>query len=101
MIKTNSAIELEKAKLNLETSRIAWSELLRFFAGGYAIYVDNHLDLLEVAAQLAVDNKTQVEAWLNNQQIGLVSDVTAKTWLAEYREVWAVVVKPWVLVQEG
>ncbi|TPQ25428.1 DUF2288 domain-containing protein [Methylomonas sp. EFPC3] len=91
--------DLEKAKMNLETSTIPWSELQRFFAAGLAIAVADELDLIEVASQFALDNKSQVEAWLNAGQVGHVSDAQASDWVAADSSVWAVVVKPWVLVQ--
>ena len=34
---------LEKAKLNQETSKIAWSELQRYFAQGVVLCVDDSL----------------------------------------------------------
>ncbi len=49
-----------RAKMNLETSRIAWREMQRFFASGAAIYVSPGLDLVEVAYQISEDNKAQV-----------------------------------------
>ena len=88
-----------RERLNLETSKIAWRELQRFFASGTAVWVDNTLDLVDVAVQFANDNKAQVEAWLQSQKIALVSDLQAGTWLQNESEVWAVVVKPWILVQ--
>lgn len=92
---------LEKAKVNLETSQIPWQELQRFFAAGLAIAVNKELDLIEVAYQFSVDNKLLVEDWLKNRQIGPVSDQQAIHWLANNVEVWAVVVKPWILVQDA
>ncbi|WP_031433556.1 DUF2288 domain-containing protein [Methylomarinum vadi] len=97
---SESPINLEKEKVNLETSLIPWSELQRFFAGGRAIFVAQELDLVEVAYQLSKDNKTLVQQWLENNQIGHVSDKQAREWFEKASEVWAVVVKPWVLVQE-
>ncbi len=97
---TNSFSTLEKAKVNLETSKIPWHELQRFFAAGLAIAVSCDLDLVEVAYQFSVDNKTQVEQWLNAKQIGQVSDQQASNWFNNSSSVWAVVVKPWILVQE-
>jgi hypothetical protein len=91
---------LEKAKVNLETSRIAWLELQRFFAAGLAIAVDKQLDLVEVAYQFSSDNKSQVESWLQSQLIAPVSEQQAIDWHQGNVEVWAVVVKPWILVQE-
>ncbi|MDP3330436.1 MAG: DUF2288 domain-containing protein, partial [Methylococcaceae bacterium] len=92
--------DLSKEKVNLETSQIAWKELQRFFANGSAVFVAPDLDLVEVAYQFSIDNKDQVAEWLQNSQVGLVSDQQALTWLESNTEVWAVVVKPWILVQE-
>ncbi len=96
MIDTNIDA-LNKDKVNLETSKIAWQELQRFFASGLAVFVDSELDLIEVAHQFSIDNKDQVATWMQNQQVGLVSDAQAVAWLEA--DVWAVVVKPWILVQ--
>ena len=98
---TDKLSELEKAKVNLETSQIPWLELQRFFAAGLAIAVNDELDLVEVAYQFSIDNKALVEDWLNNKQIGPVSDQQATEWFDQQAEVWAVVVKPWILVQES
>jgi len=91
--------EVYRAKVNLETSRIAWKELQRFFASGAAIYVDGELDLVEVAYQFSQDNKAQVERWLLTQKVARVGDVQAQQWFDSDAEMWAVVVSPWVLVQ--
>lgn len=96
---TDSTNALEKTKVNLETSQIPWLELQRFFASGLAIAVSGDLDLVEVAYQFSVDNKPLVEQWLNAKQIGRVSDQQAVDWFNNKRNVWAVVVKPWILVQ--
>lgn len=97
---SESEINLEKEKVNLETSLIPWSELQRFFAGGRAIFVAQELDLVEVAYQFSKDNKNLVQQWMENNQVGHVSDKQAREWFDNSSEVWAVVVKPWVLVQE-
>jgi len=91
--------EIYRAKMNLETSRIAWKELQRFFASGVAVAVDGGLDLVEVAFQFSQDNKGQVERWLIEGKVVRVSDAQAQTWLEADAEMWAVVVSPWVLVQ--
>ena len=92
--------EIAREKVNLETSKIAWKELQRFFASGSAVFVASSLDLVDVAYQFSIDNKIQVAQWLKNNQIALVSDQQAINWLKADAEVWAVVVKPWILVQE-
>lgn len=84
----------------METSRIEWKELQRFFASGVAIEVSAKLDLVEVAMQMHQDNKAKIEDFLSAGALGKVSDVRAAAWLAADEEVWAVVVSPWVLVQE-
>lgn len=92
--------EILRAKVNMETSRIHWKELQRFFASGVAVVVSPKLDLIEVAFQMHSDNKAQFEAWLTSGMIAKVSDEQAAVWLATDLEVWAVVVSPWVLIQE-
>lgn len=89
-----------RAKINMETSRIHWKELQKFFASGAAIRVSTPLDLVEVALQMHDDNKAQFAVWLETGVVGKVTDEQAATWLAIDAEIWAVVVSPWVLVQE-
>ncbi|MGR8929657.1 MAG: DUF2288 domain-containing protein [Gammaproteobacteria bacterium] len=96
---TDKLSELEKTRVNLETSKIPWAELQRFFAAGQVIDIDRELDLVEVAYQFSVDNKTKVEEWLKNKQLAPVSDDQALAWHQNNVDVWAVVVKPWILVQ--
>ena len=91
---------IAREKVNLETSQIAWKELQRFFANGAAVFVASDLDLVDVAYQFSIDNKDQVELWMQNNQVARVSDQQAIDWLEADADVWAVVVKPWILVQE-
>ena len=90
---------MTRTKLNLETARIAWQELQRFFASGGAIYVSEELDLIEVAYQFSEDNKLQVERWMLTGQVARVSDEQALAWYEADAVMWAVVVSPYVLVQ--
>ena len=92
--------EILRAKVIMETSRIEWKELQKFFAGGLAVAVSAKLDLIEVALQMHGDNKAQFEAWLSAGMVGKVTDEQAAAWLDSDADVWAVVVSPWVLVQE-
>ncbi|MGZ8227067.1 MAG: DUF2288 domain-containing protein [Methylococcaceae bacterium] len=93
-------VDIAREKVNLETSQIAWKELQRFFAGGSLVFVSSDLDLVDVAYQFSIDNKNQVDLWLQNRQLALVSDQQAINWLETDATLWATVVKPWVLVQE-
>ncbi|HTF96829.1 MAG TPA: DUF2288 domain-containing protein [Cellvibrio sp.] len=92
------ANELEQ-QINLETAQIHWRELQRFFASGNAIAVDSNLDLTQVAAQIAADNATQLKLWMESGLVDVVKDSQALQWYEADALVWAVVIKPWVLVQ--
>lgn len=90
-----------RTRLNLETARITWQELQRYFAAGKVICVDPALDLIEVAACLAEDNAAQLKSWLTQTQVGQLSDTQARAWAEQPpNNLWAVVVAPWVLVQQ-
>ena len=89
------------AHLNAETGRIEWKALLPHFARGQVVRVSRDLDLLEAAAVLARDEREQVRQWMEEGVLGAVDDDTAGRWQHEERHVWAVVVAPWVLVQEA
>jgi hypothetical protein len=91
--------DIYRAKLNLETSQIAWKELQRFFASGSALFVSADLDLVEVAFQMSQDNVAQIQQWAAIGQLGKVSDEQALAWFDTDAMVWAVVVSPYVLVQ--
>ncbi|WP_331344615.1 DUF2288 domain-containing protein [Cellvibrio sp. UBA7661] len=90
--------ELEQ-QINLETAQIRWHELQRFFASGNAIAVDPSLDLTHVAAQIVADNATQIKEWMDVSLVDAVKDTQAQQWYEQDALVWAVVIKPWVLVQ--
>jgi hypothetical protein len=92
--------ELLRAKLNGETSRMQWAELQRFFASGAVIVVSDALDLIDVAARIACDDKQAVAQWMAENRLGKVSDVQASAWLEADATLWAVVVRPWILVQQ-
>ncbi len=88
-------------RLNLETARISWKELERYFAGGKVLHIAAELDLIEVAACVSEDNAPQVQTWLTAQQLRHLTDDTAKQWVEEQPDnLWAIVVAPWVLVQQ-
>lgn len=87
------------SRLNSETSKTFWIELLSFFAKGMVIHVSHNLDLIEVVYQLSKDNKKQIEEWMENKLISKVTDELATTWHENNMLVWTVVIKPWVLVQ--
>ena len=99
MDSTEEHSDIFRAKLNLETSQIAWKELQRFFASGAALFVAAELDLVETAFQMSQDDVAQIQRWVEAGKLGKVSDEQAQAWLDADAVVWAVVVSPYVLVQ--
>jgi hypothetical protein len=91
--------ELKRVKIISETARIPWQELQRFFAAGKVMLVTPELDLVDVAFALQEDDVDQVKSWTEALQVMPVPDDQAKEWIATDALLWAVVVKPWVLVQ--
>lgn len=87
-------------QLNLETGRITWPELQRHFARGAVIKVARDLDLVDVAVKFVKDDKTALETWLSNGSIARACDDDAKIWSETTATFWAIVVAPWVLIQE-
>lgn len=92
-------VELLRANINNETSQINWSELQRFFAGGWLIYVSSDANLLDVAVAFSQDDKEIVSTWLTSGEVSKVSDEQAKQWHEQDTAFWSTVVKPWVLIQ--
>ena len=88
-----------KAKLNLETAKITWSAVERLFASGYIIYVHRPLDLVSVGFQFARDDSQQLQIWLKQRAVHPLTDEQARDWHQNDNEMWALVIKPWVLVQ--
>ena len=91
--------EIVRAKVNQETSKIAWKDLQRFFAAGMALAIAEDLDLIEVAFQVSEDNAARIREWMAAGKFGKVSDEQAAIWFERDELLWAVVISPWVLVQ--
>lgn len=87
-------------KLLGETAKISWTELERFFARGMLLRVARDLDLVSVAVAIAADDTQQVVQWLSAGLVERVQSETAADFAARDPELWAVVVSPWVCVQE-
>lgn len=83
-----------------ETARIAWKELETFFARGVLLYVAPSVDLVSVAEAVANDDKDQVAGWLASGLVQRMQAEHASDFVTRDPALWAVVVSPWVLVQE-
>lgn len=88
------------AHFNAQTARLGWSELVRHFARGAVVKVTSDLDLVAIAAAMAQNRTEEVDAWSRAGQIQRASDDDARDWDESDSVFWAVVVAPWVLVQE-
>ena len=101
-IKEKSGLQPEedvRVRIVAETAKIPWKDLLRFFAQGIVLMVKPGLDLVDVAYEVTRDNQEQVKSWMDAADLRGVSDDQAREWLEANALMWAVVVKPWVLVQ--
>jgi hypothetical protein len=83
-----------------QTARIHWHELQTYYAHGSVIAVSPHLDLVDVAVQLGLDNTDSFQRWIDAGEVAGVSDEQALDWYEADARLWAVVAAPWVLVQQ-
>ena len=88
------------AKLLGETASITWQELQPFFARGALLRVVGDVDLIEAAQAVAQDDREKVAEWLAKGHMAKLEADQAQDWLERDPQLWAVVVAPWVLVQE-
>ena len=83
------------------TAQIEWKDLEPHFARGELLVIDSALDLVEVAQALIDDDSARVNVWMQNNQLSSASDQQAADWHERNPDtLWAVVIRPWVLVQE-
>ncbi|WP_213879962.1 DUF2288 domain-containing protein [Pseudomonas sp. dw_358] len=88
------------AKLLGETAVITWKELQPFFARGALLWVESSLDLVAVAEAVAIDDRENVAAWLASGELEKLSETRALDLVEREPVLWAVVVSPWVMIQE-
>ncbi|MDA8786509.1 DUF2288 domain-containing protein [Porticoccaceae bacterium] len=88
------------ARLNGETAKIAWHELQKHYASGNVLAVATGADLIKVAIALHRDDRDQVQQWLDDDSVGQVQDQQAMDWYDNNKLLWALVIPPFVLVQE-
>jgi len=89
-----------RERLNTETGVIKWEELTKHFARGVVLRISNNVDLIDVAEQIILDDKTRIESWMNSGDVRRATDDDARDWVQREPEFWCVVSAPWVLVQE-
>ncbi len=91
-----------RALLNAQTGRIGWPDLARHFARGVVVCVAAGEDLLAVAERFVGDCAQDIEQLSETGRLWRAQDRDARRWQQEPgTRFWAVVVAPWVLVQEA
>lgn len=100
MSENNEGREELRARLNGETARLPWSELQRHFASGAVVRVAATMDLVEMAVAMVRDDTRTIAAALESGDMARATTGDAERWAQEESTLWAVVVAPWVLVQE-
>jgi len=86
--------------LNAQSGRIGWPDLARHFARGVVVCVAPTEDLVGVAEAFVADRAEAIENLYADARLRRAQDADARRWQAEQTAFWAVVVAPWVLVQE-
>ncbi|WP_339510607.1 DUF2288 domain-containing protein [Pseudomonas sp. RL_15y_Pfl2_60] len=88
------------AKLLGQTAAITWQELQPHFAKGVLLWIEPAQDLIEVAQAVVENDSAKVSDWLSSGLVTKMTDEQAQGVLTRDPQLWAVVVAPWVLVQE-
>lgn len=88
------------AKINLDAALIDWQDLQRHFARGRLIFVAPDIDLIEVGAAMAEDEAEKLKPLIDSAVIRPASELDASRWHETSAKLWAVVIAPWVLVQD-
>jgi len=89
-----------RSKINRETARLPWTELMKHFAQGNVVWVANSLDLVDVAVRVSHDDKANISQWMEAGLIAKVDERQAQEWLDNNAQLWACVVSPFILVQQ-
>ncbi len=93
-------IETLRAKLISETGKLEWQELERHFARGAVVAVNPGIDLIDVAICIANDDKAMMAQWVEAGTVRRAESADAEAWVKTQPLFWAVVIAPWVVIQE-
>jgi hypothetical protein len=94
--------DTESAEFKIEkyTGEVNWSYLKPHCERGNLLWVDRSLDIKHVAQAFIDDETAQVADWLGNGDLVRVGDLHAAQWEKSEQLFTAVVVTPFVLMQE-
>ena len=88
------------AQLLGQTAQMSWAEIMPFFAKGMVLWVASDQDLVAVAEQIINDDKKKISALMQQKALHNLKDEQALDFQQRDPELWAVVVAPWLIVQE-
>lgn len=84
-----------------DLAEVSWRELKIHLQRDAIIFVAADLDLLDVAVAVADDDKTLVEAWIGENQLGKPTEEQLKSWEEESDSRFKMlIVQPFILVQD-
>jgi hypothetical protein len=95
-----SPAAMTREQLAQEVGVLTWPELQRHFARGVVIVVAASLDWLDVGLAMAQDDAGRLAEWMVQGVVFKANDECARRWSVDQTPLRAVVVAPWVLVQE-
>ena len=98
MLGADSSSDLEK--LEKYTGDVDWSYLKPHFDAGVLLYVDPSLKLVDVGRAFSDDAKDAVQEWLKKGDIIKPSEPHAGYWEQTSARFTALVVSPFVLIQQ-
>ncbi|MDT8318186.1 MAG: DUF2288 domain-containing protein [bacterium] len=90
-----------RSKLEAEIGPADWKVIRPHFLRGAIIIVAPELDLIDVAVKVAEDDTTAIKIWIEEGRLTKPFPEDAKIWEEEKKELSALVVDPFVLVQDS
>jgi len=84
-----------------EAGNVHWLELQPHFARGVVFSLNPEKNLIDVAGAFVQDDKAAVADLLETGSLRKVDDEKARLWLQSNPLFAAIVVAPWVLIQEA
>ena len=90
-----------RSKLEAEIGPADWKVIRPHFLRGAIIIVSTELDLIDVAVKVAKDDTDSIKIWIEEGKLTKPFPEDAKMWEDEKKELAALVVEPFVLVQDS
>ena len=90
--------ELEQ-KLKQESGIVEWRMLKPHYERGALIITREGLDIITAGVQIASDNRTQVEHWIDDQSLIKPTPEQVSNWEQHNTRFRSLVVAPFVLIQ--